>query len=169
MVLVHGKMQLADPEMLPIVRYQAKEVLLEKGVEVLLGENTHVRSVQTSSASVHVYRNVCDLAGHKVSNLSELKLNVTTKNMQVLTDKGERINTDLIICCTGLRVNSSAYKSSFCQYAQTHTHRYTLTVPHPQVHTYSYAHTQIYTHRYTPTVTHTQIYTHSHTQIHRKM
>ncbi|CAG05093.1 unnamed protein product, partial [Tetraodon nigroviridis] len=86
-VLVHSKMQLADPGLLPIVRYQAKEVLLEKGVQVLLG--------------------------HKVANLSELKLNVTTKNMQVLTDKGERINADLIICCTGLRVNSSAYQSSF--------------------------------------------------------
>ncbi|XP_056903448.1 apoptosis-inducing factor 2 [Takifugu flavidus] len=86
-VLVHSRMQLADPDLLPIVRYQAKEVLLEKGVEVLLG--------------------------HKVSNLSELKLNATTKNMEVVTDKGERIKTDLIICCTGLRVNSSAYKSSF--------------------------------------------------------
>lgn len=56
-----------------------------------------------------------------MANLSELKLNVTTKNMQVLTDKGERINADLIICCTGLRVNSSAYQSSFCQYTHTHT------------------------------------------------
>lgn len=36
-------MQLADPELLPIVRYQAKEVLLEKGVEVLLGDNTHTQ------------------------------------------------------------------------------------------------------------------------------
>lgn len=72
-------------------------------------------------------------------NLSELKLNVTTKNMEVLTDKGERINTDLIICCTGVRINSSAYKSSFCQYteicAHTHTPTDTHTDLHPLIHT----------------------------------
>lgn len=107
---------MADPGLLPIVRYQAKEVLLEKGVEVLLGRNPHVRSIQTASGSVHAYRTVLYLAGHKVANLSDLKLNVTTKNTEVLTDKGERINVDLIICCTGLRVNTSAYQSSFCQY-----------------------------------------------------
>lgn len=111
------------------------------------------------------------LAGHKVPNLSELKLNVTTKNMEVLTDKGERIHTDLIICCTGLRVNTSAYQSSFCQDTDKHTH--------PPIHTYRCTPTE--THRYTPTDTptgkhlplHTQIHTpptdthtHTHTQIH---
>lgn len=59
MVLVHSRMQLADPEMLPIVRYQAKEVLLEKGVEILLGKNPHVSSIQTTSGSVHVYQTLC--------------------------------------------------------------------------------------------------------------
>lgn len=70
------------------------------------------------------------ILGHKVPNLSELKLNVTSKNMEVVSDKGERIRTDLIICCTGLRVNSSAYKSSFCQctHPQMCTYiRYTTT------------------------------------------
>ncbi|KAK2921489.1 apoptosis-inducing factor 2 isoform X2 [Channa argus] len=85
-VLIHSKVGLADPELLPCVRQQAKEVLLEKGVELLLGQ--------------------------KVSNLSELQLNVTRKNTEVTTDKGETLTTDLIISCTGLRVNSAAYASA---------------------------------------------------------
>lgn len=86
-VLIHSRIALADPELRPSVRQQAKEVLLGKGVELLLGQ--------------------------KVSNLSELQLNVTQKNTVVTTDKGTSLTTDLIICCTGLRVNSAAYASSF--------------------------------------------------------
>lgn len=48
-------------------------------------------------------------------NVSELQLNVTQKNTVVTTDKGGRLTTDLIICCTGLRVNSAAYASSLCE------------------------------------------------------
>ncbi|TMS04909.1 Apoptosis-inducing factor 2 [Larimichthys crocea] len=86
-VLIHSRIGLADPELLPSVRQEAKEVLLQKGVELLLG--------------------------HKVSDLTELQLNVTQKNTVVTTDKGERLTTDLIICCTGLKINSAAYASSF--------------------------------------------------------
>uniref|UniRef100_A0A665TX35 Ferroptosis suppressor protein 1 n=1 Tax=Echeneis naucrates TaxID=173247 RepID=A0A665TX35_ECHNA len=86
-VLIHSRIGLADPELLPSVRQQAKEVLLEKGVELLLGQ--------------------------KVRNMSELQLNVTQKNMVVSTERGETVTTDLIICCTGLKVNSAAYASSF--------------------------------------------------------
>ncbi|XP_021423415.1 apoptosis-inducing factor 2 isoform X1 [Oncorhynchus mykiss] len=35
-ILIHSRVGLADPELLPSVRQQAKEVLLEKGVELLL-------------------------------------------------------------------------------------------------------------------------------------
>lgn len=121
MVLVHSRMQLADPELLPIVRYQAKEVLLEKGVEVLLGDNTHAKLCPGNFVLHPRLPDPLSILGHKVPNLSELKLNVTSKNMEVVSDKGERIRTDLIICCTGLRVNSSAYKSSFCQCTHPHT------------------------------------------------
>lgn len=62
------------------------------------------------------------VSGQKVSNLSELQLNVTQKNMEVSTDKGETLTTDLIICCTGLKVNSAAYASSLCERTQ-HPHQ----------------------------------------------
>ncbi|XP_026165145.1 ferroptosis suppressor protein 1 isoform X2 [Mastacembelus armatus] len=80
-VLIHSRIGLCDSELLPSVRQQAKEVLLEKG--------------------------------HKVSDLSELPLNVTRRNTVVTTDKGQSLTTDLIICCTGLKVNSAAYTSGF--------------------------------------------------------
>ena len=38
MVLVHSRIPLADPGLLASVRQQAKEVLMEKGVELVLGE-----------------------------------------------------------------------------------------------------------------------------------
>ncbi|XP_068597192.1 ferroptosis suppressor protein 1 isoform X2 [Brachionichthys hirsutus] len=86
-VLVHSRTVLADTELQPSVRQQVKEVLLEKGVELLLG--------------------------HKVSNLSELQLNTRRENVVVVTDKGDQLITDLVISCIGLRINSAAYASSF--------------------------------------------------------
>ncbi|KAG7215006.1 hypothetical protein INR49_022896 [Caranx melampygus] len=85
-VLIHSRIGLADPQLLPSVRQQAKEVLLEKGVELLLGQ--------------------------KVSHLSELPLNVTRRNMVVTTERGDTLTTDLIISCSGVRINSAAYASS---------------------------------------------------------
>lgn len=52
-------------------------------------------------------------SGQKVSNLSELPLNTMTKNTEVITDHGETLVTDLIICCTGLKINSAAYSATF--------------------------------------------------------
>lgn len=40
MVLIHSKLGLADPELLPSIRREANQVLLEKGVELVLGEFT---------------------------------------------------------------------------------------------------------------------------------
>ncbi|XP_071329524.1 ferroptosis suppressor protein 1 [Trachinotus anak] len=108
-VLIHSRIGLADPELLPAVRQQAKEVLLEKGVELLLGQ--------------------------KVTKLSELQLNVTQKNMMVSTDRGDTLTTDLVVCCTGLKVNSAAYASSF---SGSLTHSGALRVnQHLQVHGFS--------------------------------
>ncbi|KAG7462592.1 hypothetical protein MATL_G00186430 [Megalops atlanticus] len=84
-VLVHSRIALADVELLPSVRQQVKDVLLEKGVELLLGQ--------------------------KVSNLSDLECNVTRKDMRIVTDKGTEIITDLVLCCTGNKINSDAYSS----------------------------------------------------------
>lgn len=85
-VLIHSKVGLADQQLVQSVRQQAKEVLLEKGVELVLGQ--------------------------KVSNLSDLPLNRVQKNLEVKTDKGETLVTDLVICCTGSRINSAAYASA---------------------------------------------------------
>ncbi|XP_060896443.1 apoptosis-inducing factor 2 [Labrus mixtus] len=86
-VLIHSRIALADPELRPSVRQEAKMVLVGKGVELLLDQ--------------------------KVLNLSELQLNVTQKNTIVTTDKGTSLTTDLIISCVGLKINSAAYASSF--------------------------------------------------------
>ncbi|XP_034537043.1 apoptosis-inducing factor 2 [Notolabrus celidotus] len=86
-VLIHSRIALADPELLHSVRQEAKHVLVEKGVELLLGQ--------------------------KVLNLSELQLNVTQKNTEVTTDRGTSLTTDLIISCVGLKINSAAYASCF--------------------------------------------------------
>lgn len=114
MVLIHARIGLADPELLPCVRQQAKEVLLEKGVELLLGTKRWFTPADQAFGSDQVLTGFC-VSGQKVSNLSELQLNVTRKNTAVTTDKGEQLTTDLIICCTGLKVNSAAYASSFCE------------------------------------------------------
>ncbi|CAL8258934.1 unnamed protein product [Lota lota] len=85
-VLVHSRIPLADPGLLASVRQQAKEVLLEKGVELVLGQ--------------------------KLSDLGSVEVNVTRKNQLLTTDRGTEIQADLVICCTGQKVNSAAYASS---------------------------------------------------------
>lgn len=85
-ILIHPREEVADPELLPSVKEQAKQVLLEKGVELLLGQ--------------------------KVSNLDELELNVCRSGMVVKTNKNEQVTADLVICCTGNKINSEAYRSS---------------------------------------------------------
>ncbi|XP_043111897.1 apoptosis-inducing factor 2 [Puntigrus tetrazona] len=84
--LIHPREEVADPDLLPSVKEQAKQVLLKKGVELLLGQ--------------------------KVTNLDDLQLNVFRKDMVVKTNKNEQVVADLVICCTGSKINSEAYRSS---------------------------------------------------------
>ncbi|XP_068597191.1 ferroptosis suppressor protein 1 isoform X1 [Brachionichthys hirsutus] len=113
-VLVHSRTVLADTELQPSVRQQVKEVLLEKGVELLLGTDTPTSTRPYPQTGVGFSRVlwVC-VSGHKVSNLSELQLNTRRENVVVVTDKGDQLITDLVISCIGLRINSAAYASSF--------------------------------------------------------
>ncbi|XP_039176435.1 ferroptosis suppressor protein 1 isoform X3 [Crotalus tigris] len=85
--LIHSKMALADGGLLPRVREEVKETLTQEGVHLLLGQ--------------------------KVSNLHMLTLNQFKENMMVETDKGTEVTADLVILCTGIKINSSAYGSAF--------------------------------------------------------
>ncbi|XP_078055645.1 ferroptosis suppressor protein 1-like [Mustelus asterias] len=84
--LIHSTYVLGDSEVLPRVRNGVKEILINKGAHLLLGQ--------------------------KVNNLEELIVNKVQKNMKVLTNKGQEIITDMVICCTGIRINSSAYSNA---------------------------------------------------------
>ncbi|XP_031317016.1 ferroptosis suppressor protein 1 isoform X2 [Camelus dromedarius] len=85
--LIHSQMALADKELLPCVRQEAKEILLRKGVQLLLSE--------------------------RVSNLEELPLNEYRECIKVQTDKGTEVAANLVIVCNGIKINSSAYRSAF--------------------------------------------------------
>ncbi|KAM4032886.1 ferroptosis suppressor protein 1 [Anomaloglossus baeobatrachus] len=86
--LIHSKTALADVELQPHVRQTIKDILLEKGVKLVLGQ--------------------------RVSNLNELTLNNVQENMELHLDKDtEVITADLILCCTGGRINSSCYIDAF--------------------------------------------------------
>ncbi|XP_025960586.2 ferroptosis suppressor protein 1 isoform X1 [Dromaius novaehollandiae] len=85
--LIHSKIALADVELLHSVRQEVKEILLRKGVRLLLSE--------------------------RVSNLENFTLNQFHKDMVVRTEKGTEITADMVILCTGIKINSSAYASAF--------------------------------------------------------
>ncbi|XP_061491201.1 ferroptosis suppressor protein 1 [Rhineura floridana] len=85
--LIHSKMALADAVVLPRVQQEVKESLIQEGVHLLLSQ--------------------------KVNNLDSLTLNNFKENMIVKTDNGTEIVTDMVILCTGIKVNSSAYSSAF--------------------------------------------------------
>ncbi|XP_039402718.1 ferroptosis suppressor protein 1 isoform X1 [Mauremys reevesii] len=85
--LIHSKIALADVELLPCVRQVVKEILLKKEVRLLLSD--------------------------RVSNLHMLTLNRFQENMAVKTEKGREVAADMVILCTGIKINSSAYSSAF--------------------------------------------------------
>ncbi|XP_033065219.1 apoptosis-inducing factor 2 [Trachypithecus francoisi] len=85
--LIHSQVALADKELLPSVRQEVKEILLRKGVQLLLSE--------------------------RVSNLEELPLNEYREYIKVQTDKGTEVATNLVILCTGIKINNSAYRNAF--------------------------------------------------------
>ncbi|XP_007167808.1 ferroptosis suppressor protein 1 isoform X4 [Balaenoptera acutorostrata] len=85
--LIHSQMALADKELLPCVRQEVKEILLRKGVQLLLSE--------------------------RVSNLEVLPLNEHRERITVRTDKGTEVAANLVIACSGIKVNSVAYRSAF--------------------------------------------------------
>ncbi|XP_065153346.1 ferroptosis suppressor protein 1 [Paramisgurnus dabryanus] len=84
-ILIHPREDVADPDLLSKVKEEARQILLEKGVELLLGQ--------------------------KVSNLDELEFNKCRSGMVVKTNKNEQFTVDLVICCTGNKINSEAYRS----------------------------------------------------------
>ncbi|XP_077310693.1 ferroptosis suppressor protein 1 isoform X1 [Lithobates pipiens] len=86
--LIHSKVALADVELQPCVRSTIKEILLKKGVRLILGQ--------------------------KVVNLDELTPNVVQDTMEIHLDKDpEVITADLLLCCTGIKINSSCYINVF--------------------------------------------------------
>lgn len=85
--LIHSKIALADVELLQSVRQEVKEILLRKGVRLLLSE--------------------------KVSNVENLTTNQFQKDMVVRTEKGTEVVVDMVVLCTGIKINSSAYATAF--------------------------------------------------------
>ncbi|KFU87536.1 Apoptosis-inducing factor 2 [Chaetura pelagica] len=85
--LIHSKPALADVELLESVRQEVKEILLRKGVHLLLNE--------------------------KVSNLESLTPNRFQKDMVVRTEKGTEVVADMVVLCTGIKINSAAYAAAF--------------------------------------------------------
>jgi hypothetical protein len=55
--------------------------------------------------------------GERVSNMDELRAK-NFKNVVVKTSKGKKIEADLAIPCTGLKVNRDAYKTSLGMWDQ---------------------------------------------------
>lgn len=51
--------------------------------------------------------------GERVSNLEELPLNEFREYIKVETDKGTEVATNLVILCSGIKINSSAYHGAF--------------------------------------------------------
>eukprot|EP00058_Branchiostoma_floridae_P007957 XP_002593445.1 hypothetical protein BRAFLDRAFT_70777 [Branchiostoma floridae] len=83
--LIHNRKILVDGESSDAFQKRLKEILEMLGVKLVLGE--------------------------RVTNLAELPTN-RVETATVMTDKGTEISADLVIPCTGLKVNSMAYKDS---------------------------------------------------------
>lgn len=72
----------------------------------------------STSCSSFSLRKVCDPGlsvptGERVSNVENLTTNQFQKDMVVRTEKGTEVAADMVILCTGIKINSSAYASVF--------------------------------------------------------
>ncbi|KAM4636660.1 ferroptosis suppressor protein 1 [Discoglossus pictus] len=86
--LIHSKVALADVELQPSVRQSIKDILLKKGVHLILGQ--------------------------RVANLDQVTMNVTQENIELNLDKDpEVVTANLVLCCTGMKINSSSYINTF--------------------------------------------------------
>ncbi|KAK1339791.1 LOW QUALITY PROTEIN: hypothetical protein QTO34_018348 [Cnephaeus nilssonii] len=85
--LTHSQMALADKELLPCVRQEAKEILLQKGVQLLLSE--------------------------RVSNMAELPFNEYRECTVYRRTKALRWPPTWFIVCNGIKINSFAYHRAF--------------------------------------------------------
>ncbi|XP_007896592.1 ferroptosis suppressor protein 1-like [Callorhinchus milii] len=85
--LIHSTYILGDTDLLPSVRRGVKDILVHKGIQLVLGQ--------------------------KVTNLAELTENTMQPDITVMTNKGKEIVTDMVIRCTGIKINSTAYRNAF--------------------------------------------------------
>ncbi|XP_078614183.1 ferroptosis suppressor protein 1-like [Branchiostoma floridae x Branchiostoma japonicum] len=83
--LIHNRDILVNGESSDAFQKRLKEILEKLGVKLVLGE--------------------------RVTNLDELPSDMV-ETASVMTDKGTEISADLVIPCTGLKVNSMAYNDS---------------------------------------------------------
>lgn len=51
--------------------------------------------------------------GERVSNVENLMPNRFQKDMVVRTEKGTEVVVDMVVLCTGIKINSSAYAATF--------------------------------------------------------
>ncbi|XP_074400555.1 ferroptosis suppressor protein 1 isoform X1 [Zonotrichia albicollis] len=103
--LIHSKTALADVELLPSVRQVVKEILLRKGVRLLLAGNHSLAKVCDPG--------LCVATGEKVSDIENLRPNQFQKDMVVRTERGTEVVVDMVVLCTGIKINSSAYAAAF--------------------------------------------------------
>ncbi|KAK2512978.1 Aifm2 [Columba guinea] len=118
--LIHSKVVLADVELLHSVRQEAKEILLRKGVRLLLAWLPRVPvSLDTSELAgkgslVKVGDPGLSVAtGERVSDVESLTPNRFQKDTVVRTEKGTEVVVDMVVLCTGIKINSSAYAAAF--------------------------------------------------------
>ncbi|XP_064572662.1 ferroptosis suppressor protein 1 isoform X1 [Zonotrichia leucophrys gambelii] len=103
--LIHSKTALADVELLPSVRQVVKEILLRKGVRLMLAGNHSLAKVCDPG--------LCVATGEKVSDIENLRPNQFQKDMVVRTERGTEVVVDMVVLCTGIKINSSAYAAAF--------------------------------------------------------
>ncbi|KAJ7415666.1 Apoptosis-inducing factor 2 [Willisornis vidua] len=104
-ILMHSKPALADVELLASVRQEVKEILLRKGVRLLLTENSSLAKVCDPALSV--------ATDERVRDVENLMPNQFQKDMVVRTEKGTEVVVDMVVLCTGIKINSSAYAAAF--------------------------------------------------------
>lgn len=69
-------------------------------------------------AGNHSLAKVCDpglsvATDEKVSDVENLRPNQFQKDMVVRTEKGTEVVVDMMVLCTGIKINSSAYAAAF--------------------------------------------------------
>nr|CAB3220703.1 apoptosis-inducing factor 2-like [Phallusia mammillata] len=99
--------------------YPDKEVTLINSHDYFVSHRTS-KGLQKKLIGVLNHKHITFMTGERVSNLSDLKLNEHVEGQVVKTESGKEVTADIVIPCTGTKLNNEFFKEALASSLTEH-------------------------------------------------